>query len=65
MSITGKIRKVAGILMEADDMVRLTKKCPFCGATTLYRRIRKGGYHCNKCKQSFDHPKVEKVGRVV
>jgi ribosomal protein L37AE/L43A len=51
--------------MEIDDMVRVTKKCPFCGATTLYRRVRKGGYHCNKCKQTFDHPTVEKVGRVV
>jgi hypothetical protein len=27
--------------MEIDDMVRVAKKCPYCGATNLYRRIRK------------------------
>ena len=31
--------------MEKDDMVRVTKKCPYCGATSPYRRVRKGGYH--------------------
>jgi ribosomal protein L37AE/L43A len=51
--------------MEKEDMIRVTKKCPFCGAATLYRRVIKGGYHCNKCKQTFDYPKVEKVGRVL
>ena len=51
--------------MEADDMVKMTKVCPYCGATSLYRRVRKGGYHCNKCKQTFDYPKVERVGRVL
>jgi ribosomal protein L37AE/L43A len=63
MKLVG-IRKVAGIIMEINDMVRVIKKCPHCGATTLYRRIRKGGYHCNKCKQNFEHPTMEKVGRV-
>jgi ribosomal protein L37AE/L43A len=51
--------------MEKDGMVRVTKKCPYCGATDLYHRIRKGGYHCNKCKQNFDHPTIERVGRVI
>jgi ribosomal protein L37AE/L43A len=51
--------------MEKEDMVKVTKKCPFCGATSFYRRVRKGGYHCNICKQTFDHPKVEKVGRII
>jgi len=50
--------------MEIDDMVRVINRCPYCGATNLYRRIRKGGYHCNKCKQTFDYPKIERVGRV-
>jgi ribosomal protein L37AE/L43A len=48
--------------MEIDDMVKMTKVCSYCGATSLYRRVRKGGYHCNKCKQTFDYPKVERVG---
>jgi tRNA(Ile2) C34 agmatinyltransferase TiaS len=51
--------------MEADDIVREIKKCPYCGATNLYRRIRKGGYRCNKCKRIIVHPKIEKIGRVV
>lgn len=50
--------------MEKKDMVKVSKKCPYCGATDLYRRIRKGGYRCNKCKQIFDHPRIEKVGRI-
>jgi|BarGraIncu00222A_1022003.scaffolds.fasta_scaffold18222_3 hypothetical protein len=52
-------------LMEADDMVKMTKICHYCGATSLYRRVRKGGYHCNICKQTFDHPTIEKIGRVL
>jgi hypothetical protein len=28
-------------LMEADDMVKMTKICHYCGATSLYRRVRK------------------------
>jgi ribosomal protein L37AE/L43A len=52
--------------MKIDDrIVRMSKKCPYCGATALYRRVRKGGYRCSKCKQIFVHPKVEKVGRVL
>jgi len=39
-----KIRKVAGTIMENNNMVSMTKKCPYCGATSLNRRIRKGGY---------------------
>jgi len=52
-------------LMEKDDMVRMAKKCPYCGSTSLYRRVRKGGYRCLKCKQTFDYPTIEKIGRVL
>jgi ribosomal protein L37AE/L43A len=55
------IRKVAGTTMEKDGMVRVINKCPYCGATNLYRRIRKGGYHCNKCKLTFDDPTTKKI----
>jgi ribosomal protein L37AE/L43A len=51
--------------MEKEDMVRMAKKCPYCGSTSLYRRIRKGGYHCNKCKQTFNYPMIGKVGRIL
>jgi ribosomal protein L37AE/L43A len=51
--------------METDDMVKMAKKCPYCGATNLYRRVRKGGYRCLKCKLTFDYPTIEKVGRVL
>lgn len=47
------------------DMVRVTKKCPYCGATSLYRRVRKGGYHCNKYKLTFNYPMIEKVGKIL
>lgn len=30
--------------MEIDDMVKLAKKCSYCGATSLYRRVRMGGF---------------------
>jgi ribosomal protein L37AE/L43A len=53
------------MITEINDMVRVAKKCPYCGTTDLYRRIRKGGYHCNKCKQTFDDPTIEKIGRVL
>jgi tRNA(Ile2) C34 agmatinyltransferase TiaS len=52
-------------LMEADDMVKMTKICPYCGATRLYRRVRMGGYRCLKCKRIIVHPKIERVGRVL
>ena len=51
--------------MEKDDTVRMAKKCPYCGSVHLYRRIRLGGYRCLKCKQTCDHPTIEKVGRVL
>ena len=47
------------LMVEKDDMVRMAKKCPYCGSTSLYRRVRKGGYHCNKCKQTFNYPTIE------
>jgi len=51
--------------MKIDEMmVRMSKKCPYCGATALYRRVRKGGYRCLKCKRIIVHPKIEKIGRV-
>ena len=28
--------------MEKDNLVRVTKKCPYCGTTRLYRRVREG-----------------------
>ena len=46
-------------------MVRMAKKCPFCGATNLYRRVRNDGYRCLKCKLTFDYLTIEKVGRVL
>jgi ribosomal protein L37AE/L43A len=60
-----KVRKVTGATDGGIDVVRVTKKCPCCGATNIYRRIRKGGYHCNKCKQTFGCPTIEKIGRVL
>jgi DNA-directed RNA polymerase subunit RPC12/RpoP len=45
---------------ESRMMVRMSKKCPYCGATSLYRRVLKGGYRCIKCKQIFDNPTNEK-----
>jgi tRNA(Ile2) C34 agmatinyltransferase TiaS len=51
--------------MEKKDMVKVAKKCPYCGATSLYRKVRLGGYRCLKCKQTCDHPTIEKVRRVI
>jgi len=47
-----------------NDMVRVAKKCPYCGATSLYRRVRLGGYRCLKCKQTFDCPTIAKSRKV-
>jgi tRNA(Ile2) C34 agmatinyltransferase TiaS len=51
--------------MEIDDMVRVAKKCPYCGATNPEHRTRLRGYRCRKCKKISIHPKVEKIGRVL
>jgi ribosomal protein L37AE/L43A len=50
--------------MEIDDMVRMAKKCPYCGDANPERRTRLGGYRCRKCKRISVHPTIEKVGRV-
>lgn len=30
--------------------------CPECGSHDIYRRTRKGGYYCNRCKNTFEKP---------
>ena len=36
-----RLEKLLRHIMEADDMVKMTKVCPCCGATNLYRRVER------------------------
>ena len=35
------------------DMVRVAKKCPYCGATNLYHRVQKGWLPLFKMQTNF------------
>lgn len=57
-------RKVAEVHNGNYGMVKISKKCPFCGATSLYRRVRRVAIFVENAN-GFPFIQVEKFGRVL